>query len=241
MRPACAAAPRKGATGPWYAAAALVAVLAAGGLAGCGGSGAAPQQTGSVSSTAAPTRSTAAPTSSAPPSASAQGPAGQWASGLCAALAAWEASVRTQVTRPTPTPTVTGQSPSERLRGEVRARLYGVAEATDQLRTELEQLGAPGTASGTAVKDELSGLSARLKAHVSDLEAMAAAPVGDLGQLQDQAAKVRDIVSTALDDVQRTLDRVKSLDPAGELATALASAPACQVLRHEQSSGTPSG
>ena len=107
--------------------------------------------------------------SSTPPPASAEGPAAQWASGLCAALAAWEASVRTQVTRPGPTPTVTGQSPSERLRGEVRARLNGVAEATDQLRSELEQLGAPGTAAGTAVKEELSGLSARLKAHVADL------------------------------------------------------------------------
>jgi hypothetical protein len=225
---------RKGALGASYAAAALVAVLAAGGLAGCGGSGAAPKQTGSVSSTAAPTSSTAPP-------AAAEGPAAQWASGLCAALAAWEASVRTRVTRPGPTPTVTGQSPSERLRGEVRARLNGVAEATDQLRSELEQLGAPGTAAGSAVKEELSALSARLKAHVADLEAMAAAPVSGVGQLQEQAAKVRDIVSTGLADVQRTIDRVKSLDPAGELSTALASTPACQVLRHEQSSGTPSG
>ena len=234
MRPARAAPTRRGADGPSYAAAALVAVLAAGGLAGCGGSGAAPQQTGSASSTAAPPSST-------PPPASAEGPAAQWASGLCAALAAWEASVRTQVTRPGPTPTVTGQSPSERLRGEVRARLNGVAEATDQLRSELEQLGPPGTAAGAAVTKELSGLSARLKGHIAELEAMATAPVSGVGQLQEQAAKVRDIVSTALADVQRTVDRVKSLDPAGELSTALASAPACQVLRHEQSSGTPSG
>ena len=70
---------------------------------------------------------------------------------------------------------------------------------------------------------------------------MATAPVSGVEQLQAQAAKVRDIVSTALADVQRTIDRVKSLDPAGELSTALASAPACRVLRHEQSSGTPSG
>ena len=238
MRPGRAARgarrPRKGAPGPSYAAAALVAVLAAGGAAGCGGSGATPQQTASASSSAAPT------TSTAPPS-SAQGPAAQWASGLCAALAAWEASVREQVTRPGPTPTVTGQSPSERLRGEVRARMNGLAEATDQLRSELEQLGAPGTAAGTAVKAELSGLSARLEAHVAELKSMATAPVSGVGELQAQAAKIRDIVTTALADVQQTVDRVKSLDPAGELSTALASAPACQVLRHEQSSGTPSG
>ena len=69
---------------------------------------------------------------------------------------------------------------------------------------------------------------------------MAAAPVGGVGELHAQAAKVRDTVSTALADVQQTVGRVKSLDPAGELSTALASAPACQVLRHEQSSGTPS-
>jgi hypothetical protein len=235
MRPARAARPRKGAHGsPSAAATALVAVLAVGGAAGCGGMGAAPPQTASASSSVAP------PTSSSPPAAVAQGPAAQWGSGLCAALAAWEASVRVQVTRPGPTPTVTGQSPSERLRGEVRARLNGVAEATDQLRSELERLGAPSTASGTAVKEELSALSARLRAHIAELQAMAAAPVSGVGELQTQAAKVRDIVSTALADVQQSVNRVKSLDPAGELSTALASAPACQVLRHEQSSGTSS-
>jgi hypothetical protein len=233
-RAAHGARPRRRGHGPSYAAAALVAVLAAGGVVGCGGSGAAPQQTGSVSSSAVPTTSTSPP-------ATAVGPAAQWASGLCAALAAWEASVRVQVTRPEATPTVTGQSPSERLRGEVRARLNGVAEATDQLRAELEQLGAPGTAAGAAVQKELSGLSDRLKAHIAELEAMATAPVSSAGELRAQAAKVRDIVSTSLADVQQTVDRVKSLDPAGELSTALASAPACQVLRHEQSSGTPSG
>ncbi len=237
MRPARAASrtrPRKGADGPSYAVAALVAVLAAGGVTACGGSGAAPQQTASASSPAVSS-------TSAPPSATAaQGPAAQWASGLCAALAAWEASVRVQVTRPGPTPTVTGQSPSERLRGEVRARLNGVAEATDQLRSELEQLGAPSTAAGTAVAKELSALSTRLKAHIVELQDMAAAPVGGAGELQAQAAKVRDIVSTALADVQQTVGRVTGLDPAGELSTALASAPACQVLRHEQSSGTAS-
>jgi hypothetical protein len=237
MRPARAArGPREGAHGPPYAAAALVAVLVAGGVAGCAGSGAAPPRSTSASSAAPP-----APTSPAsPPATAAQGPAAQWASGLCAALAAWEASVRVQVTRPGPTPTVTGQSPSERLRGEVRARLNGVAEATDQLRSELERLGAPSTASGTAVKEELSALSARLRAHIAELQAMAAAPVSGVGELQAQASKVRDIVSTALADVQQSVNRVKSLDPAGELSTALASAPACQVLRHEQSSGTSS-
>ena len=121
-----------------------------------------------------------------------------------------------QVTRPGPTPTVTGQSPSERLRGEVRARLNGVAEATDQLRSELEQLGAPSTAAGTAVAKELSALSARLKAHIVELQDMAAAPVGGVGELQAQAAKVRDIVSTALADVQRTVGRVNEPRPGRE-------------------------
>jgi len=240
MRPARAArGPREGAHVAPYAAAALVAVLVAGGVAGCAGSDAAPPQdaggSSAVSSTSTP------PTSTSPPATAAQGPAAQWASGLCAALAAWEASVRVQVTRPSPTPTVTGQSPSERLRGEVRARLNGVAEATDQLRSELERLGAPSTAAGTAVKEEMSALSARLRAHIAELQAMAAAPVSGVGQLQAQAAKVRDIVSTALTDVQHSVDRVKGLDPAGELSTALASTPACRVLRDEQSSGTPSG
>ena len=234
MRPACATRLRKAAHGSPYAAAALVAVLAVGGVAGCGGTGAAPPQTASVSSSVAP------PTSSSPPAAVAQGPAARWASGLCATLAAWEASVRAQVVHPGATPTVTGQSPSERLRGEVRARLNGVAEATDQLRSELERLGAPSTAAGTAVGKELSALSARLEAHVAELQAMAAAPVSGVGRLQEQAATVRDIVSTALADVEQGVDRVKSLDTGGELSAALDSAPACQVLRHEQSSGTPS-
>src|SRR4051812_32244733 len=110
MRPERAArgpCARQTAHGASYAAVALAAVLAAGGLAGCGGSRAAPQHTGGVSS------STVTATSTAPPHTAAQGPAAQWASGLCAALAAWEASVRVQVAQPGATPTVAGQSPSE--------------------------------------------------------------------------------------------------------------------------------
>jgi hypothetical protein len=70
---------------------------------------------------------------------------------------------------------------------------------------------------------------------------MATAPVSSMDELQAQAAKVRTIAATARQDVQRSVDRVKSLEPAGELSTALASAPACRVLRREQSSGTPTG
>jgi len=123
----------------------------------------------------------------------------------------------------------------------VRARLNGVAEATDQLRSELKQLGAPRSAGGTAVKEELSALSARLEAPVAELQSMATEPVSGVGRLTAQAARVRDIVSTALADVRHAVDHVRSVDPGGEVSTALASAPACQVLRHEQSSGTPSG
>jgi hypothetical protein len=233
-RPARGPCARQAAHGASYAAVVLAAVLATAGMAGCGDSGAAPQRTSSVASTVTAT-------STAPPHTAAQGPAAQWASGLCAALAAWEASVRVQVAQPGATPTVAGQSPSERLRAEVRARLNGVAEATDQLRSELKQLGAPGTTGGTAVKEELSALSARLKASVAELQSMATEPVSGVGRLKAQAAKARDIVSTALADVRQALDHVESVDPGGEVSAALASAPACQALRHEQSSGTPTG
>jgi hypothetical protein len=163
-----------------------------------------------------------------------------WANRFCAALAGWEASVRVQVSRPEPTPSVAGQSPAERLRGEVRARLNGVAEATDQLLSDLRATGVPTAGAGSAAESELSSLAAQLKADVSHLQAMATAPVGGIDQLRAQAAEVRDVVTGALTEVQQSIDHIKALDPGGELSSALASAPACQTLHSGTASGTPS-
>jgi hypothetical protein len=136
---------------------------------------------------------------------------------------------------------VAGQSPAERLRGEVRARLNGVAEATDQLLSDLRAAGLPSTGVGAAVQSELSSLGAQLKADVAHLQAMATAPVGGLDELRAQAAQVHDIVTGALTEVQQSVDRITALDPSGELSGALASAPMCRILRTGMASGTRSG
>jgi len=101
---------------------------------------------------------------------------------------------------------VAGQSPAERLRGEVRARLNGVAEATSQLLSDLRAAGEPTTGAGAAVGSELSSLVAQLKADVSQLQAMATAPVGGLDELRAQAAEVHDVVTGALTEVQQSID-----------------------------------
>jgi hypothetical protein len=72
------------------------------------------------------------------------------------------------------------------------------------------------------------------------LHAMAAEPVGDVASLRAKAAQIKEIVRSALADVQQTVGRIQALDPSGELSGALASEPACRSLRHEMSSGTPS-
>lgn len=217
-----------------YAAAALAVVLAGSAVAGCGGSATTPQQTGGGSTSASSTAPGVTPSSSP------AGAAAAWAAGFCGALAGWETSVRTQVTRPPATPTVAGQSPSERLRGEVRARLNGVAEATDQLLTDLHDVGPPRTGAAQEAAKELSALEARLRTSVDTLRAMVTKPVGDVSSLKAQAAQIKDIVRSALADVQQTVGRIQALDPSGELSGALASDPACRSLRHEMSSGTPS-
>ena len=220
----------------------LVAALAAGGMTACGGSGPAPDGAAKTPATATATASSV-PTSptAAGTSPTVGGEAMAWANRFCAALAGWEASVRVQVGRPEPTPSVAGQSPAERLRGEVRARLNGVAEATDQLLSDLRATGVPTTGAGTAVESELSSLAAQLKADVSHLQAMATAPVGGLDELRAQAAEVHDVVTGALTEVQQSIDRITALDPSGELSSALASAPMCRILRSGMASGTPSG
>jgi len=220
----------------------LVAALAAGGVTACSGSGQAPGGAARTPATATATASSV-PTSPAVPGTSPTvgGEAMAWANRFCAGLAGWEASVRVQVSRPEPTPSVAGQSPAERLRGEVRARLNGVAEATDQLLSDLRATGVPTTGAGKAVESELSSLAAQLKADVSHLQAMATAPVGGLGELRAQAAEVHDVVAGALTEVQQSVDRIAGLDPGGELSSALASAPMCEVLRSGMASGAPSG
>ena len=60
---------------------------------------------------------------------------------------------------------------------------------------------------------ELSALSARLKAHIADLRTWQPRRSAASGELQAQAAKVRDIVSTALADVQQTVGRVNEPRP----------------------------
>ena len=223
----------------------LVAALAAGGVAACGGSGPAPGGATKTPATATATASSAetSPTVPTAPGTSptAGGEATAWANRFCAALAGWEASVHVQIGRPEPTPSVAGQSPAQRLRGEVRARLNGVAEATNQLLSDLRATGVPTTGAGTAVESELSRLAAQLKADLSHLQAMATAPVGGLDELRAQAAEVHDVVTGALTEVQQSIDRITALDPGGELSSALASTPMCQILRSGMASGTPSG
>lgn len=220
----------------------LVAALAAGGVTACGGSGQAPG--GAVRTPATATASSVPSSPTAPTTAGTSpavgGEAMAWANRFCAALAGWEASMRVQVSRPEPTPSVAGQSLAERLRGEVRARLNGVAEATDQLLSDLRATGVPTTGAGTAVERELTHLAAQLEADVSHLRAMATAPVGGIDQLRAQAAEVHDVVTGALTEVQQSIDRIKALDPGGELSSALASAPMCRILRSGMASGAPS-
>ena len=218
----------------------LVAALAAGGVTACGGSGTAPDGSAKTLATATASSVPTSPTATGT-SPTVGGEAIAWANRFCAALAGWEASVRVQVSRPGPTPSVAGQSPAERLRGEVRARLNGVAEATDQLLSDLRATGVPTTGAGTAVESELSSLAAQLKADVSHLQAMATAPVGGLDELRAQAAEVHDVVTGALTEVQQSIDRITALDPSGELSSALASAPMGRILRSGMASGTPSG
>src|SRR5689334_15416993 len=181
----------------------LVATLAMGGLTACGGSGPAPDGAVRTPATASATASSVPPSPTAPgTSPTAGSEAMAWANRFCAALAGWEASVRVQVSRPEPTPSVAGQSTAERLRGEVRARLNGVAEATSQLLSDLRAAGEPTTGAGAAVGTELSSLVTQLKADVSQLQAMATAPVGGLDELRAQAAEGHDVVIGGLIEVQ---------------------------------------
>jgi ABC-type transporter Mla subunit MlaD len=110
---------------------------------------------------------------------------------------------------------------------EVRAAVDRVADATDELRTDLNALGPPETESGREAQEELEGLADDLR---EQLEAVEDALRRADEPLEAVAAIAGTLEATAK-QLQERLDTLERLDPAGELADGFRNSDECKDLR----------
>jgi hypothetical protein len=144
-----------------------------------------------------------------------------WASGFCTAVSNWREELQT----------ITSQfSDTSNLSQEgLQSAATDAKSATQHFLDELDDLGAPETASGDAVESSIDSLATTLETEVETIEATA----NDVSGLTDLPSAISTIsaslgtLGTALSEMLQTIENA---DVGDELESALEDSPECDDL-----------
>jgi hypothetical protein len=145
-----------------------------------------------------------------------------WANSLCSDVGEWVVAVDATVESLTDEGLALDEA-------DLREAADGVGEATDELASNLEELGAPELESGQQVEEEVQALVDSLR---EQYEAAQEALAADLAPLETVAG-ITTALSAAFSQLQTTLDDLAGLDPAEELADAFRDSDECEALREQ--------
>lgn len=115
-------------------------------------------------------------------------------------------------------------------RESVQDAIDQAAEATEELVGDLETAGPPQTEAGSQAGAELRDLADRLERRVDRAETLASEPAPTLSELVQQLGLIAAEVEAGLTDVAATYERLRELDPAGELGDAFRETNECEEL-----------
>jgi hypothetical protein len=154
----------------------------------------------------------------------------EWAGKVCTSLSDWRSSITS----------LADVSGGTLTRDTLRKKLTDAQVATEQLITDLENIGPPETASGTQLKNELQQSGDQLEKSYENLKAGAQDALdadSTVGFLQGLAKLAPDF-QKLLNEISSTIQTLESSNVAGdsadEVKQGFQNAQSCQDLRSEQ-------
>jgi methyl-accepting chemotaxis protein len=148
----------------------------------------------------------------------------EWADGLCSSITTWTDSL---------------QSTTDSLRSgnltedSLRSAADDVKSSTETFVDDVKGLGKPDTESGQQAEDLVDGLGDDLDEGAQKIESTIEG-VSDPSGILNAVSVVSGTIQTMSQQVSSTLQQLRQLDPAGDLAQGFQEAESCDVI---QSSG----
>jgi len=148
-----------------------------------------------------------------------------WADGVCSAINTWKDSLSSA------SESVTGGNLSE---NSLKQAASDLKDSTAQLKDDLDGLGKPDLESGDKAKDDVDTLSSNVSDGADKIEG-ALKDVQNGGSIVSALTTGTSTISTMGNQVQSTLNDLKTVDPAGELKSAFENASSCKSLTSAKS------
>jgi membrane protein implicated in regulation of membrane protease activity len=145
-----------------------------------------------------------------------------WANNVCGSLSTWLTDIDEAVS----SLTEGGPSADE---GDLQAAVDQVADATNELADDLEELGPPETDGGEQAQSEVESLATSLRSEVQTVQRA----IDSDGGAVAVTSSVSTSLSSAASEVQTTFSNLQGLDPGGELENAFENADECDSFRDQ--------
>jgi hypothetical protein len=146
-----------------------------------------------------------------------------WAESFCTSVGDWRTTLEELRNE------FTGDPGSFANEDALRDAAETVTDATDELVSDLRELGAPETESGQAVESSLESLEDTIDTQKADVE-RAVEGISSLADVPAALTTVGTALTTMATSLQDTLDAIGNEDSAGELETAFEQTDACDDL-----------
>jgi hypothetical protein len=146
-----------------------------------------------------------------------------WADDFCTAVEDWQERVQDaagQLAEPT---TLSEDQLDDSIRQAVAA--------SDDLLADLGGLGLPEVEARDEIEQELDHLESVLRERAANARAGIDQPAGSVSEALARLAALSRELSAAAASIELTIEKLRGLDPAGELKEALGSSEACASLR----------
>jgi uncharacterized phage infection (PIP) family protein YhgE len=146
-----------------------------------------------------------------------------WADGACSSITTWADDVRGSVN---------SLAESNLSRETLESTLTDVEDSTETLKSDLEGLGRPETASGQEASDALDTLSTQLTTGVQDIRSAFEGASG-VSELLTAAGTATATIEEMANQVRSTVTTLEGLEPGDELRTAFEDSDDCADLQEQ--------
>ncbi len=146
-----------------------------------------------------------------------------WADDFCTAVEDWRERVQDAAAELAEPAALSEEQLDESIREAVAA--------SDDLLADLGELGLPDLEARDEIEQELDHLEGVLRERASNARAGIDQPAGSVSEALARLTALSRELAAAAATIELTIEKLRALDPAGELKQALESSDACQSLR----------
>jgi hypothetical protein len=146
-----------------------------------------------------------------------------WADDFCTAVEDWRDRVQAAAAELAEPAALSEEQLDESIREAVAA--------SDDLLADLGELGLPELEARDEIEQELDHLESVLRERATNARAGIDQPAGSVSEALGRLAALARELSAAAASIELTIEKLRALDPAGELKQALESSDACASLR----------